>query len=195
MKCSQCDRDAMYEVKGHLLCLEHFTMMSNNLRQSQIQGMAMINYFSDNIDSIFGLPPRGPRISLPPQTVVNNNPTTNNNIKVDRSFVSSINTGQVARINAAMSNIQNGGNEEVSSAIKSLTESVINNKEIESRQKEEIIEQLTFLAEQATLPKSQQQTSVIKMVLKTVPATLSTLTSLNTLWTQWGRVIEGFFKH
>jgi len=111
MKCSQCSREAMYNVQGHLLCIEHYTMMSNNLRDAQIQAIAMINYLSDSIDRTFGIAPTGPRISLPPQTVVNNNPTTYNNIKVDRSVVGTINTAQVARINVAMSNIQNSGND------------------------------------------------------------------------------------
>jgi hypothetical protein len=195
MTCSQCSREAMYDVQGHLLCLEHYTMMSNNIRAQQMESIAMINYLSDSIDRTFGLPPRGPRITLPPQTVVNNSPVTNNNINVDRSVVGTINTAQVARIDIAMKNIQNNGSEEVTKAIKALSEAVINNKEVEAIQKNQLIEQLTFLAEQAALPKNQQQTSVIKMVLKAIPATLNTLTSLNTLWVQWGQTIEGFFKH
>jgi hypothetical protein len=170
-------------------------MFSNNIRAQQMENIAMINYLSDSIDRTFGLPPSGPKIKLPQQTVVNTAPVTFNNIRVDRSVVGSINTAQVARIDVAMKNIKNTGNDDVTQAIKELTEAVVNNEKIETDQKNQIIEQLTFLAEQAALPKAQQQTSVITMVLKAVPLTLSAITSLNTLWTQWGGTIEQYFKH
>lgn len=192
--CSQCNREAMYDIQGHLLCLEHYTMFANNIRAQQMENIAMINYLSDSIDRTFGLPSRGPRIKMP-QPVVNHSPVTYNNIKVDRSVVGSINTAQVARIDVAMRSIQNAGSDEITKAIKELTEAVLNDKEVEANQKNQIIEQLTFLAEQATLPKNQQQLSVIKMVLKAIPLTLNSLTSLTTLWTKWGTTIEQYFKH
>jgi len=93
-----------------------------------------------------------------------------------------------------MKNIQNNGNEKVTESIKELSESIINSKEVEALQKNQIIEQLTFLAEQVALPKNQQQNSVIEMVLKTVPVTLGTIASLSSLWTQCSHVIEEYFK-
>lgn len=194
MKCSQCNSEAMYEIQGHLLCLEHYTMLSNNLRAQQIESMAMMNYLSDSIDRVFGLPPSGPRIEIPHQAVLNS-PMTFNHIQIDRSVVGAINTAQVARIDVAMQNIRNQGNEDVSKAIKSLTEAIINDKQANKTEKNQILEQLTFLAEQATLPKSQQQKSVIKMVIKAIPSTLNTISSFSNLWSKWGATIEEFFKH
>lgn len=169
-------------------------MFANNIRAQQMENIAMINYLSDSIDRTFGLPPSGPRIKMP-QPVVNHSPVTYNNIQVDRSVVGSINTAQVARIDVAMKNIQNAGDKEVTKAIKELTEAILNDKAIEAEQKNQLVEQLTFLAEQAALPKNQQQASVVKMVLKAIPITLSSLTSLSSLWHQWGPTIEQHFQH
>jgi len=72
----------MYNVQGHLLCLEHYSMFSNNIWAQQMESIAMINYLSDSIDRTFGLPSRGPRIQTPAETVVNNALVTFNKIKV-----------------------------------------------------------------------------------------------------------------
>jgi hypothetical protein len=48
------------------------------------------------------------------------------NIKVDRSVIGSINTGEVKRIDVAMSHIGAYGNEELVKALKEFTEAVIN---------------------------------------------------------------------
>lgn len=194
MKCSQCDRQAMYEIQGHLLCLEHRTMLVSSLQQSSAESAAMINYLRDSIDAVFGLPPQGPRIEIP-QPVIQNAPVTLNNIKVDRSIVGSINTAQVSRIDVAMENLRNGGEEEVTKAIGALTEAVIKVTQADEEVRNQLIEQLAFLAEQAVLPEQQRQRSVIKIVLGAVSKTIPTITGLTTLWAQWGPVLEHFFQH
>lgn len=183
----------MYEIQGHLLCLEHHNMIIKNAQIAQQNNMAMMNYYKDQIDEVFGLPPSSARIHIP-QPVVNNSPVTHNHINVSESVVGSINTAQVGRINVAMEQITNEGHEEVGRAIKELTEAIVNNAETDKVLKDKLVEQLGFLAEQATLPKEQRQDSVIKMVLKSIPTTIGVAASLTTVWAQWRQTLTTFFK-
>ena len=192
MQCSQCARQAMYDINGHLLCLEHRTMLVQSAQQSQRDNMAMMNYLRDQINETFGLPPSQTRIQVP-QDIINHAPVTYNHINVSDSVVGSINTAQVGRIDVAMNRIANGGNEEVANAIKSLTEAVLSSKEVDSGIRDQLIEQLSFLAEQAVLPKAQQQKSVIGIVLETTATTIGAIASLSALWTQWGAVLASHF--
>lgn len=183
----------MYEINGHYLCLEHYSMIVQNAQASQQNNMAMMNYLRDSIHETFGLPPSQTRIQIP-QPVINSAPVTHNHINVHDSVVGSINTGQVKRIEVAMQHISSGGNEDVSNALKDLTEAIANNVKLEQEARNELIEQLGFLAEQAALPKDQRQSSVISIVLKGIPVAIAGAANLTTIWSQWGPTLTTFFK-
>ncbi|HSW81312.1 MAG TPA: hypothetical protein VLG40_02845 [Candidatus Saccharimonas sp.] len=195
MHCSQCSRAAFYQMQnGSLLCVEHYNMVAQNAQAAMATNAAMINYLSDQIYATFGLPPRGPRIQIP-QSGINSASVTYNHINVDRSVIGAINTAQVGRIDVAMDDIQNNGDEDVAKAIRLLTETVIATREIKETEKQQVIEQLAFLAEQATLPQSQRQKSVVKMVLTALAGALTNAASVATIWSQWGGSLTSFFHH
>ncbi len=192
MRCSQCSRPAMYNVSGHLLCLEHHNMIVQNAQVAQQNSMVMMNYLRDQMGEIFGQPPVA-RIQVP-QNVVNHTPVTYNNIRVNRSVIGSINTAQVGRIDVAMEGIANGDNDEIKDAIKALTEAVVNSTEASNDLKNKLIEQLGFLAEQAVLPEAQRQKSVISMVLESMPTTIAIAANITTVWDRWGHTLLAFFS-
>jgi hypothetical protein len=82
----------------------------------------------------------------------------------------------------------------IGQAIKKLTEAVINSSTADEKLKNELMEQLGFLAEQATLPKAQRQGSVVAMVLKSMPSSLAFAANITTVWTRWGNTLIEFFK-
>jgi hypothetical protein len=153
----------------------------------------MINYLRDSISATFGLPPQGPRLQVS-QPIIQNAPVTHNHINVDRSIIGSINTAQVERIEVAMNDIKNNGNNEVSEALKSLTEAVISSNEVQAEIRDQLVEQLAFIAEQAVLPDLHRQKSVIKVILGAISSTISTAASLTTLWLQIQPILSNFFK-
>lgn len=194
--CSQCrQRQAMFDFSGHLLCLDCRNSYMASLQGNVAADFAMMNHLTDQIEDIMGVPShmRGPRIQIP-QPTVQYNPVTYNNIQVDRSVVGAINTAQVARIDVAMENIKNSGNDEVNEALKALTEAVVSSTKVQDKTRTQLVEQLAFLAEQAALPPAQQQKSVIKMVLKAIPVTIAAAADLTALWSHWGGTLTSFFK-
>lgn len=196
MRCSQCGKPSIgsFGPDSQPLCVEHYTMLSNAINEQQRNSMAMQNALRAQIYNTVGLPvPQETMIDIP-RPVVSRNPVTYNNIHINKSVVGSVNTAQVGRIDVALDNIQIGGNEEISNAIKTVTEAVIKNTELKEQQQTEILQELAFLAEQATLPKEQRQTKVVNMVLKSLPVSLSVVANLATVWATWGGTLKEFFK-
>jgi hypothetical protein len=194
MKCSQCNRPAVGQLgNGQPLCVEHYSMISAAMSEQQRNNMAMMNYYRDQIHETFGLPPPDARINIP-RPIINQSPVTYNNISIDRSVVGAVNTAQVDRIDVAMDNIKNGGNDEINKAIKALTEAVIKSSELEGKERKQLVEELAFLAEQAALPKAERQKSVVGMVLKAMPLSFAVAADLTTLWAKWEPALAHFFK-
>jgi len=182
----------MYELNGHYLCLDHYNVIAQNAQVAQQNNMAMMNFLRDQIHETMGLSPPQARIEIP-KHVLNHSPVTYNHIQVNDSVVGSINTAQVGRIDIAMEKITNGGDQEVAKAIKALTEAIIDSKDATEELKNQIVEQLGFLADQATLSKEHRQTSVVSMVLNTLAGTIGIAADLTALWVQWGPILNNFF--
>jgi CCR4-NOT transcriptional regulation complex NOT5 subunit len=173
-------------------------MLVNSIPAGQAENMAMINYLQDSIAYTTGVPgSTPPRIQIP-VPIVNNAPVTqntHNNIHVENSVVGSINTAQVGRINVAMNDISNGNDESVKLAIKTITEAMVNSSELEGATKDQLLEQMAFIAEQASLPVASRQRSVVVPVLSAISASLSGVASLATIWSQWGDNLSNFFSN
>lgn len=188
----------MYNIQGYDLCLEHRTMLINSIRGSQLENMAMMNYLSQSIEYTMGVPgAQPPRLQIP-VPIVHNAPVTHNthnNIHVDHSVVGSINTAHVGRINVAMDGITNNDNEQVVESMKAIAEAIANTTELENDTKDQLLEQMAFVAEQAALPASRRQPSVIRPVLTSISTTLSSVASLAAIWAQWGDNLLRFFSH
>lgn len=173
-------------------------MLINSIRGNQLESMAMINYLQDSIAYTMGAPgAQPPRIQVP-VPIVHNAPVTHNthnNIHVENSVVGSINTAQVGRISVAMDNITNNDNESVVEAIKAITEAMVNTAELNNETKDQLLEQMAFVAEQATLPTNQRQTSIVRPILTAISTSLTNIASLATIWAQWGDNLIRFFNH
>lgn len=195
MQCSQCDRAAVYEMQNGavLLCVEHYNMVAQNAQVAMAASATMINYLSDRINATFGLPPQEPRIHIP-QPVIHEAPVTHNHINIDRSVIGAINTAQVERIDVAMQNIQNGGDPGLSAAFKELTEAVIQNQQINDSDRRQLVENLTFLAEQAALPDPQRQKGIAKTVVQATSSLIAAAANAATIWGQWHAHISALFQ-
>lgn len=194
-QCSQCTRPAVASMSGQNLCVEHAAMMANMVQRQQAQSAAMINYLTEQIEYTMGVPSSGPRIAIPqpPPTVVHRGNVTNNQFRIDRSVIGAVNTAEVAKIEVSMNNIQNQDSSDFTAAIKELTEAFAANAELQEAKKEELLEILSYLSNQATLPEQQQQKTLIKRMLGRVPQIIASAADLTTLWAAHHQAIISFF--
>lgn len=143
------------------MCVEHAAMLSGMIQNQQAQHVAMINFLHEQIEYTRGAPSSGPRIAIPqpPPTVVHRGNVTNNQFRIDRSVIGAVNTAEVAKIEVSMNNIQNQDSTDFTAAIKELTEAFATNADLQEAKKEELLEILSYLSSQATLPEQQQKNS------------------------------------
>lgn len=195
-RCSQCSRPAVASMSGQNLCVEHAAMMAGVVQRQQEQSAAMINFLHEQIEYTMGVPSSGPRIAIPqpPPTVVHRGNVTTNQFRIDRSVIGAVNTAEVAKIEVSMNNIQNQDSTYFAAAIKELTEAFAANAELQDSKKEELLEILSYLSSQATLPEQQQQKTLIKRMLSRVPQIIATAADLTALWAAHHQALIGFFN-
>jgi hypothetical protein len=112
---------------------------------------------------------------------------------VSDSIVGSVNSGNVEKINVAMTNISGSGNPEFANALKELTESVLQHKDISEAQRQEIIENLAFISEQAERPGSKRKYGLLRSVLTGMKHTIGVASDLAQLWTKFEPILRHFF--
>jgi hypothetical protein len=151
--CLQCDR----------LKVERDTIVLTNLERQH-------NYTLDRMESISGVRLRGryPERQAPVHVAK----VTMTTVKVNDSIIGTINTGVIESLNVNMSNV-NMKNTEAASDLKTLSEVIMTIKEITDQQKEELVEQVAFLASQLALEEKKRNVPVVKSVLESITKMLT----------------------
>ena len=102
---------------------------------------------------------------------------------------------QIGNISASLTAI--GSNDQRSkdftTALKQLTEAVVNSTDLNEQQKKEALDALAFVGKQGEEPPEKRQTGVLKPVLEAVPKLLSSASALVSLWHTFGPHITAFF--
>jgi hypothetical protein len=81
----------------------------------------------------------------------------------------------------------------ITAALQSLTETIQANRELSQGQQAKLLENLSFIAKEAELPKAQRHLSLLDHVLTTTPHILSVASGLTEAWIKFGPQITGFF--
>lgn len=119
-------------------------------------------------------------------------------VNVSNSQLGVLNLGtiqDVELIDARISGLREKNYDEVARAFKEITEAVIAYDGFsKERDRQELVEQISVLAEQASIDRSQRKGGVIKMALGAVAATCATAGSLAEIWSTWGPQIETFLS-
>ena len=188
-KCTQCGTTAIVEYGGNALCVDHHLKMqqAHYLQASLLA--ANINYLDEEIARGTGylLPPNRLEIPKPPFM---GDQLTLNNINVSGSTVGAINTGTIQQLDSEISLLTGHGNHELASALKDLTQAIIDNQELPATEKDEAAQQLAFLGAQLTIKPDQRSRGVVKGLLSGMTKILSVSTSLMTLWDKLRPLLE-----
>jgi hypothetical protein len=181
----------LYDEKV-LLCLECYLKVVQ-IADINIAGLErQMNFAMDYMDYATGLPRMGPR--YPERKVINMSGVNLHNIKIDHSTVGVVNTGNIQSVDVALTSLKNGGQDELAEALKTLSEAVLSHSTLEATRKNEIIEILSLLSAEATVPKEKRRTGAMKALANQLKDYLSIVKDLGVLWTQWGPVILNAFS-
>ena len=191
--CAWCEKPAIGIVSGHPICINcyHKLQQANWMQESSIANY--MNFLIGQAEAACGLYGVTPRYEIP-QPIVHQGPMNIQNIRVDKSNVGVINTGEIQRIEIARSFINRSGNSELTEAIREFTEAVINEKNLNSEIKNQLIEMVSFLSTQAAFPKEKRQSTVAKTVLKSIKDILTSGASLTSIMSSWDKISALFEK-
>jgi hypothetical protein len=193
--CSQCGQhQAMYGYLGQNLCLDCYER-ADYLHQVQLTRLInMANQAQHEMDQAIGFLPYGPSpqipnfVPRPPRQTV-----TLTNFNFDRTNIGSLNTGNIKNLDVALTIMQGADQSELANDIKGLTEAIVASATISEQEKNEVLEYLSFLAQQATVPDDQRSKGIGKGLLERIPTILSAGTALLTLWEKIApRILELF---
>jgi hypothetical protein len=102
---------------------------------------------------------------------------------------------QIGTITASIESTRKEGGKgvEFATAMKTVTEGVINDPELTDAQKKDALEVLELLGSEAQQPPEKRKQGVLRSVLESMPKLLTSASALVNLWHTFGPHITGFF--
>ena len=107
---------------------------------------------------------------------------TLNHINVDRSTIGAINTGNIRRLDVAITRMESQGDTELGPALAKMTQEVIDTPDLSELDKNELLEYLSFLAEQPALPEQQRTQKITRVVLNAIDGLIQGAPGLKQTW-------------
>jgi hypothetical protein len=148
-----------------------------------------VNFAADQMDEISGLPRTGARMQVPP---IPTGPVILNNFKVDNSVVGSINTGNVKTIDVNLTYLHSVGNDKARDALKALTEAILGDTSMTDAQKNELVEQVAFLSDQA-IAGPNRKPGLIKTTFCALTQAAGTVSAMTGAWQSAEPILKSLF--
>ena len=158
MPCTQCGRPAFYkiEVEGgaHTLCLSCWVTFEDVQFRKWMQSSAMLNFSLDEMDAVVPVGPMGGRIPVAEIARAASRSKTFNNIQITNSTVGVINTGNLAKIDAAITISKGTESEEFGARLKDLTDAILRDTALDNQLRQEMIELVQAISDQVIVSKT-----------------------------------------
>ena len=189
--CGNCSaRPAVWKADDIALCVDcfyRFTVAQTLQLRNAVMGM---NHAAAEMDFISGLPNFTPRMQVPDLPKA---PMTLNNIHVDRSVVGSINTGEVEKIDVSITLLDHAGNKDVGNALRELTEAIVNASVMSSSDKSNMLDQVSYLSEQATAASKDRKPGMIRAALSAITSAAGAVTAVAGAWSITEPILKAHF--
>lgn len=194
-KCYQCNNPPMWLVtdKQIPLCLSCYSIYSQIHQKELENNERMINYASDQMACIAGIPPIGPRFPPRPQPVTISGVELNN-INVSNSVVGTINTGTIGTVDQTISALIQLGEPTLAEAVKKLSESIISSNDLSKSQQNELMEVISAVSAEAASPPEKRKNTVAKMLLEQGSKTIILANDIADVFQRYWPVLVDFFK-
>jgi hypothetical protein len=155
MRCSQCSNNAFYRIGNGSggetsLCLQCLSVWESIQFREWLKSAAMMNHASESMDSMLGgLGGPSPRIPVEAIARSASMAATYNNINISNSNVGVVNTGNLARIDAAITMSKGTEAEEFGARLKDLTQAILSEADTSKELKQQLVEITQAISDQA----------------------------------------------
>jgi len=147
-----------------------------------------INFLMDTMDSLVGVHGVTPRIELDARPIVHTGEMKLNNIQVSGSTIGVLNTGTIQNLDNKLTAL---GQENVATtAIKNLSNAVIESKDLSDEQKKQIIELLDSITDEILAPRNNRRATVAKALWNNLREILSEVSSLSKSLGELGNILR-----
>lgn len=188
--CGQCGKPAVATAGSVSLCVDCYYRLAV-AQTLQLRNAAIgSNAAAQEMDFATGLRNLTPRMQVPDLPPA---PFTLNNIHVDRSTVGAINTGEVAKIDVSITVLQQAGNQDVSDALKALTQAIVDASDMREDSKSQTLDQVGYLSEQAVAAAKDRKPGMIKAALSSITQTATTVSAVAAAWSAAEPVLKAHF--
>jgi hypothetical protein len=155
----------------------------------------MLNYLSAEMESAVGLPGIMPRFpARPPRAIIQSGNVTMHHINIDRSSIGVVNTGYIGQVDSAIGTMRSSGDASGAEGFKQFTEALVSLQSVDSAHKNKLLEILSVLASEATLPPEKRRKSAMRSLLVELATLTSGVADLATLYAHFGPAILALFQ-
>jgi hypothetical protein len=156
------------------------------------QNAAMLNFAAQEIDEVVGFGPRSPAIQIPkapvPPLYFNNQ-----NVSVSGGVIGSINLGTARDIHVHLETLTQNGDLTVADRLADLTNAVLNADDTGDAAKNELLEQIAFLTQQASIKPEERKPGMLKAIFTTVKEGTGAISGAAAAWSSVELLLKGHF--
>jgi hypothetical protein len=190
--CGNCGKPAIVEMEGLPVCIDCEFKFQQTRYMQFAQNAAMLNHSSRELGMMVGMPHLANEIEIPPAPVP---PLHYNNqvVSVTGGVVGSINFGNVQEIKVKIEALTQSGEVGLADALASLTNIILNHDDMGEAAKDELLEKVAFLTDQAAAAPSDRKPGIIKTVVTALKEGASTLKTVADAWGALEPLLKGHF--
>ncbi len=193
MKCHQCETVAFYRLEGNVgVCLDCYHKITEINNIKFLQHIALANKAADDLDMALGMRITGGRVPVAALAMAARGADRNvyNNIKINNSTIGVINTGDLAKIDAVITLTKETDIEQIGQKLMELTQAILDSKENQDIEKQELIDLIKLIAEQV---QSGRKKSVILSLFKGIEERIQNIRAAIPIYQTMKSLIEDLF--
>lgn len=194
--CHQCSRPPLFQIEveqGSIyLCLDCKLKLTQHNYMCNDMIERLINHQNDQMEMIAGV--RGALPRFPARQIIQTGDTTLNNIHIDRSSIGVLNNGNIHTLDASITALNQAGDDSLATAIRTLTEAVAHATIVSQDEKNKILEILSVLAAESTVPQEKRRRIAMRPLLIELAGIIGGIDALSNIWEKYHSVIEAAFQ-
>jgi hypothetical protein len=177
------------------LCLDCHSKFQEAIDRQNDSLERLMNYLTAEMEMAVGLPGLYPRFpERKPRTVIRSGNITMHNIRIDNSNIGVLNSGHIGTVDTAIGAIRSAGDANAAAAFQGFTEALARLQDVDAELKNKLLELLSILATEATIPAPKRRRVAMKPLLLELATLSSGVNSLAQLYAQYAPAIAALFQ-
>ena len=180
-QCGQCGKQFRTRINDIELCIDCFERVKTIQNQDLLANVIQANMAAESIDAAVPMGPQTPKYNVQAYANSLRRQTIMNQIRIQNSQIGIINTGAIENLNQ---NIQSLGisNKDLAYELNDFGNKVLESS-LSDEKKKEIIESVSFVAEEYGKPENKRNKTVIATVISGISTAITTIENLAQIWT------------